>query len=324
MTLPLLAALAVFAYLVGRVAATRLGEASWITRAPATAMRVWMALAVSNLVTVVMMLVLVSHDVFEQLLIRAFRADKTELHLAYAGADAVDPAWNGAAILAGLVLIGTCCLTAFEWLRRARSRRWLRSTLLSTSRVSVNQHEVVVLPSPDLEAFCVPQYGGGRVFVSHALIEQLTGPQLAAAVEHEVAHLARKHHVWLLIADVLGRVLSPLRLCVSLPQAMRVLVELDADDRASRRAGIRPLAQALLQVANSRSASGTQFGGRLALGLGDEQPGQRIQRLVEELSSDSRGSTWVGRCLDVVVPLLVAAPVVSAVLPGIALWGSAS
>lgn len=324
MTAPLLAGLLVFAVLVGCAGAARLSVAGWVTRAPGAAMRLWIALALSNLVTVLTALVLVSHDVFEQFLIWAFRADKGELHLAYAGAGPVDPAWNGAALVAGAVLAGAVCVGVVEWVRSARSRRDLRDYVARAAVETVAGRTVLVLPGRTLEAFCVPSRREGLIFVSKGMIYALSAPQLAAAVEHEAAHLVRKHHRWVLLADVLGRVLAPLRLCLPLREAMRTLVELDADDLAAQRAGLRPLAQALLLVANAQGPFARPWPSAASeLALGAEQPGLRVQRLVQELSDNKPRSSWERRVVDVVLPVLVIAPAVCAVLPGASLWGSA-
>ena len=102
-------------------------------------------------------------------------------------------------------------------------------------------------------AYCLPGKGG-RIVVSSAAEQQLDAEQLAAVLAHERAHLRGRHHTLVQTTLVLSRAL-PLPSLRALHHEARALVELVADDRASRQTRPEALLGALLRLGAHRGAS---------------------------------------------------------------------
>jgi Zn-dependent protease with chaperone function len=86
---------------------------------------------------------------------------------------------------------------------------------------------------------------GGRIVVTTALAEALTGGELRAVLEHERAHLAGRHDLLLRVARLNRACLPAFFGARAFDQAVHLLVELAADDAAARVTGAAALAGAL-------------------------------------------------------------------------------
>ncbi|MFE9722222.1 M56 family metallopeptidase [Streptomyces sp. NPDC005794] len=80
--------------------------------------------------------------------------------------------------------------------------------------------DLAVVPSPDPYAYALPGTAGrdGRVVVSTGMLECLDAPERRALVAHERAHLAGRHHRYLLVTQLAARAnpfLLPLRTAVA-------------------------------------------------------------------------------------------------------------
>ena len=159
MTLELAGGLLAYLLLMGVVGDRFLRRAAWPTRWPAAAIRVWATMGWTCATTVIAVLVVISHDVLELILMWAVHAGKSELHLAYGGPGAADPAWNIASLVAvGLVVAGVSVL-AGELARMSRVRARLRAAGRHGRSLWVSGHRVTVVRGEGPAAFCVP---GGR------------------------------------------------------------------------------------------------------------------------------------------------------------------
>jgi len=98
------------------------------------------------------------------------------------------------------------------------------------------------------EAYAVP---GRRpeIFVSSAMEQLLTPPQLQAVLAHEFAHLRHQHGLAIRIAQLNTLVLPGTRASRALERATRLQIELAADDAAARQVGAAHLANALIVLA---------------------------------------------------------------------------
>lgn len=107
---------------------------------------------------------------------------------------------------------------------------------------------LVHVPSRDLVAYSLPR-PERAIVVPSRLDDLLTPAQLQAVVAHEYAHLRWRHDLILRLAQV-NELCLPRRLAVaaSFRRAMRLLLELVADDAAARHAGAVHLANALTRV----------------------------------------------------------------------------
>lgn len=133
-------------------------------------------------------------------------------------------------IAAGVVLGGLGVLVARTGARYARWARQLTRELDEHGRDGI-----VVLPGEDAVAFAVPGRGG-RIAVSSGMLAALNPPERSALLAHERAHLASRHHLFL-IALTLSATLNPLLrpLC----RAAGFALERWADEAAARRVGDR-------------------------------------------------------------------------------------
>jgi Zn-dependent protease with chaperone function len=306
--------LLVLAVASGWTADRLLARAEWVSRAPRSALLCWHSAAVTTLLSLVAIMVLVAHDLLEHALLWLFGSDKGELHVAYAGASAVDPAWNLTAAGAA-ALISAWAVVAWRYRRQDElERRELRSA--AATSVLVEGREVHVLPGEEAVAFCLPgrrrQRGGDtqpqRVVVSLGALRRLSSGQLAATVAHEQAHLARRHHGAVSFARALGATIGWAGALSSYATQVRRLVELEADDSAASRHGRRLVAEALVEMCAPRP------GPAAVLPMGAACVTERVWRLVEEDSADPRLEGRV-RVLAMMLPAL---PVCLVLLPGLA------
>jgi len=154
----------------------------------------------------------------------------------------------------------------------------------------------VIVPGPEI-LLAAAGIARPRVLVSAGALLQLDDDELAAGLEHERAHIARRHR-WLLLAGALGRAAG--RPVPGSAQALRELgfhLERDADRWAVRKLNDR---QALASVICKAATSAPTTGGMAALGGADVAA--RVRELVDEPATGvrSRRST-AGRMLAVCI-----------------------
>jgi Zn-dependent protease with chaperone function len=121
-------------------------------------------------------------------------------------------------------------------------------------------------------AYCV----AGRhptVILTTAAVQALDAGQLDAVLAHERAHLAGRHHRLLAVARIGRQVLPFLPLMRDAEQQVARLVELHADDAATRAHDPRLLATALVLLATAASPAS-------ALAAAATDSVQRIHRLL--------------------------------------------
>jgi beta-lactamase regulating signal transducer with metallopeptidase domain len=153
--------------------------------------------------------------------------------------------------------------------------------------------------------YCLP--GRRRIVFSTGALRRLDHHQLDAVLAHERAHLAGRHHLVILFAEVLRSAFSRIRFFVTAASQISCLVEMAADDAATRRAHRLTLAAALLTLASARVPAG-------ALGAGGTAGAQRIRRLIDTQSSSSRARQAATSALA-----LFATPAVAFSVPMLAL-----
>lgn len=108
---------------------------------------------------------------------------------------------------------------------------------------------------------------GGRpgvIVMSDTLRHDLTPVALAAALEHERAHLRGRHHRLLAVVELLAAALPGCPLLRAAPSAVKDLVELAADAQAARRWGPAAVQEALCRLTGQPvPMRGLGMGGRL-------------------------------------------------------------
>jgi Zn-dependent protease with chaperone function len=130
---------------------------------------------------------------------------------------------------------------------------------VAVSREDSNGVTLVWFESEEPAACAVPS-GEPEIYLSTALKNLLSGPQLRAVIEHERAHL-RQHHGWAVRIAEINALCLPRRFPAgrALKRATLLLIELIADDVAARRAGAVHLANALATMGRTTGDPGLEL-----------------------------------------------------------------
>ncbi|MFD0901065.1 M56 family metallopeptidase [Actinomadura sediminis] len=182
----------------------------------------------------------------------------------------------GALSLAGVLLV----MLAFAVVRVVRARRRHRALLALVSRRDSAVPGTLVLDHPGAAAYCVPGVRSSKVVVSAGTLELLDTAELAAVLAHERAHARERHDLVLLPFASLRQVFPQFRLVGRCLDAVELLIEMAADDRARSGRPPRELATALLRFAAARPAAAPS--GTLGVASRDDIPVMaRVNRLLE-------------------------------------------
>ena len=120
-------------------------------------------------------------------------------------------------------------------------------------------------------AYCLPGVRS-RVVVSEGALNALADNEMAAILSHERAHLRARHDLVLEMFTAVHAAFPRFVRSANALHAVRLLIELLADDAAVRAAGPTPLARALVACASGRTPSG-------ALAAGGPTTVLRVRRL---------------------------------------------
>lgn len=149
-----------------------------------------------------------------------------------------------------------------------------------------HEADVVVMPAAEPVAYCV-EGRPSAIVVTTAAIEALRRDQLAAVLAHERAHLVGHHAVLVGILRALAAALPRLTLFTLGAEQVSTLLEMRADDVASRRHGPSALLGGLLALSGATPSPALAAAGcdvvaraqRLAADTAD-RPGARAQALL--------------------------------------------
>jgi Zn-dependent protease with chaperone function len=300
-------ALAVLAAVLGCPIPALLARAAWPQRAPAAALVLWQAVGLaSGLAGVGAGLALAVAPLHPHLLPGLERLARQTLAghpLAGLGLlSLVGLAW---AVVLAVRLAGGLVLATVRTLR-ARAR--LRRLVDLVARPYPPARDARVLDHPAALAYCLPGLRP-RVVLSAGTLHLLDDKQVAAVLAHEHAH-TRAHH---------DLVVLPFRaLYASLPwvpwvgrahQAVTMLIEMLADDRACRCHQRRVLASALVQVATATPV--VPVG---ALSAAQAPLLARVRRL---LDPPAPAPAWLPLAVYLTALALVAVPTVLLAVPAI-------
>ncbi|MFI0418816.1 M56 family metallopeptidase [Spongiactinospora sp. 9N601] len=212
-------------------------------RAPRTSLVIWQAIGAS--------LVLSGIGTAVALGLAPYRLGVVPALVAFAG----DAARGDlpAALTPVHLLLTACGLAVAGWLalallRSARAvaalRRRQRTLLALIARPHPDQRDALVVEHPAVTAYCLP---GRRsaIVVSTGSLDLLTGLEFQAVLAHERAHARERHDLVLLPFAALHRALPASRRVRDMLDAVALLVEMRADDRAARDSDRLTLATAL-------------------------------------------------------------------------------
>jgi Zn-dependent protease with chaperone function len=231
-------------------AASSLAAASWPRRAPAAAILLWQALGLGWGLAAIG--ALIGFGVTAPGAAVASGALNQLAGIARTGSlpQVVD---LGAAIrmlclVAGMALLGVLCwilLAASASVVRARQRQ--RELLILLAHGDPKVPGALVVDHPAATAYCLPGLRSAIV-ISAGTLNLLDADELAAVLAHERAHLRERHDLVLLPFLALLRAFRWAEVARQAYQAVELLIEMHADDRALRHRPARELATALLRV----------------------------------------------------------------------------
>ena len=218
---------------------------------------------------------------------------------------------DAATILPGLVLTASLLSVAFGVFRAARSVR----RLLSRNALGAGPADSVIVPGGDV-ILAAAGIARPRVVVSAGALIELDDDELAAGLEHECGHIARRHRFLLVFAELcrgVGRIVPGGR------RASRELafqLERDADQWALRRRhDPYALASVICKAARVDTA------GLAAVSLSGSGVGERLGQLVEGKAGRRRGpAAYVLNA--VAIAMICATVLIAALVPGTALAGA--
>ncbi|MBA0052538.1 M56 family peptidase [Streptomyces sp. AJS327] len=294
--LALLALAAVAAGVAPRV----LTRSSWPEREPVLALWVWQCVVAAVLLCCALAMALsaasawqvVRNHVFAPAPPGVVEAYALSAHGPWSGALAVllacGGAWTGAMLLREVV-------EARSRRRRRRAELRGRAPQLPGEGPSLEK-PLVVLEDDRPDAWWLPDTPP-RLVITTGALHRLKGRQLDAVLEHEQGH-ARARHDWLLhCSSALATGFPRVPVFAGFRDQVRQLVEMAADDVASRRYGRLTIALALVELNEDRGAFGP---GSHPLA----QVSQRVHRLLSAAPRLSFGRRVRMTALASLVPLL--------------------
>lgn len=253
-------ALAVLAVVLAWPAPVLLSRARWVRRAPAAAMALWQAVALAGGLAMIATPLAWGLAPFGSTLLAAIPGAWTVVAegdwLGLLTADDLAPARIAAVTFSAVLtvhLLLTLSVTSVRTLRERRRHRRLVDLLAAPQDPAPDVAPLLhrgtrVLPHDAPVAYCLPGLTGGLTVVSRGLLDQLTGPEVAAVVAHEKAHVRQRHDLLRLAFEAWHRAFPWLPTTAVARQAVASLTEMLADDAALREHRREDLVSALART----------------------------------------------------------------------------
>ncbi len=243
--------------LVGPVPAL-LARASWPMRAPRAAIVLWQSIAVAAVLSAFSAGLAIASRLFvpgpdgrpTATITSEIGVLGWPLWLAYVVVFAIT-LLIGARLLVAVVQVAVAT-------RRRRAHHRTVVDLLGECRHGMNGLRVLDVSEP--LAYCLPGVRS-RVVLSEGTLSALSDNELAAILSHERAHLRARHDLVLEAFIAVHTAFPRFVRSGSALAAVRLLVEMLADDAAVRTAGPAPLARALVTCASGPTPKGALAGG---------------------------------------------------------------
>ncbi|MEV0277986.1 M56 family metallopeptidase [Streptomyces sp. NPDC050610] len=298
-------ALLVLGGLVAAMAPRVLTRSDWPDREPVLALWVWQCVVVAVLLCCALAMALSAASAWDAVRGNVFAPAPRGVMEAYA-LTAYGPWAAPVAVALACGAVWTAAMLTRE-IRGARARRkqrraelLVRSPLLPGEEAGADR--LVVLEGHRPDAWWLPGGASAQLVITTAALRRLKGAQLDAVLAHEQGH-ARARHDWLLhCSSALASGFPQVPVFAGFRDQVHRLVELAADDVASRRFGRLTIALALVQLNEDRGVFGP-CPSQVA------QVPQRVHRLLSaapRLTAGRRLRLTAAAALVPVVPLLVA------------------
>ncbi|MGW0752757.1 M56 family metallopeptidase [Streptomyces sp. NPDC002587] len=304
------AALLLLGALTAVLAPRLLGRARWPEREPVVALWVWQCVVGAVLLCLGLSMLLSAAAAWQAVRERLFAAAPHGVVDAYALGTSGGP-WAAATALAlagGALWTGA--MLAREVLRARARRRTQGTELLRRAPLLPGEDpagaRLVVLEGQRPDAWWLPG-AAPQLVVTTAALGRLKGSQLDAVLAHEQGHAAARHDWLLHCSRALAGGFPQVPVFAAFEAEMHRLVELAADDVASRRYGRLTIALALVELNKDRGA----FGPSAA-------PQAHVQERVARLLSAAPRLSAMNRLrLTALGTLVPAVPLLVAFVPGL-------
>jgi Zn-dependent protease with chaperone function len=244
-----------------------LARATWPTRAPRAAIVLWQSIALAAVLSAFSAGIAIASWLFVP------GPDGRPTATITSEIEALGwPLWTAYVIVFAVTLVIGARLTyAIVQVAIATRRRRAHHRMVVDLVGKSQGNHLRILDVAQPLAYCLPGVRS-RVVVSEGALNALGDNEMAAILTHERAHLRARHDLVLEMFTAVHAAFPRFVRSANALHAVRLLIELLADDAAVRAAGTTPLARALVACASGRTPSG-------ALAAGGPTTVLRVRRL---------------------------------------------
>jgi Zn-dependent protease with chaperone function len=275
-----------------------LARAAWPSRAPRAAIVLWQCIALAAVLSAFSAGIAIASRLFvpgpdgrpTAGIADEMRALGWPLWIAYV------------AVFALTLVIGVRLAVAVLQVAVATRRRRARHRMLVDLVGKSQRSGLRILDVAEPLAYCLPGVRS-RVVLSEGTMTTLAANEVSAILSHERAHLRARHDLVLEMFTAVHAAFPRFVRSASALDAVRLLIEMLADDAAVRTAGPTPLARALVACAAGRTPSG-------ALAAGGPTTVLRVRRL-----GGNGNSRRVAACAYLAAAAVMVVPTIAVVLP---------
>jgi Zn-dependent protease with chaperone function len=273
-----------------------LARATWPTRAPRAAIVLWQSIALAAVLSAFSAGIAIASRLFVP------GPDGRPTATITSEIEALGwPLWTAYVIVFAVTLVIGARLTyaVVQVAIATRRRRAHHRMVVDLVGKSQGTHLRILDVAQPL-AYCLPGVRS-RVVVSEGALNTLADNEMAAILTHERAHLRARHDLVLEMFTAVHAAFPRFVRSAHALHAVRLLIELLADDAAVRAAGPTPLARALVACASGHTPSG-------ALAAGGPATVLRVRRLGGRPNSRALAATaYLAAAAVVVVPTVALA-----------------
>jgi Zn-dependent protease with chaperone function len=273
-----------------------LARATWPTRAPRAAIVLWQSIALAAVLSAFSAGIAIASRLFVP------GPDGRPTATITSEIEALGwPLWTAYVIVFAVTLVIGARLTyaVVQVAIATRRRRAHHRMVVDLVGKSQGTHLRILDVAQPL-AYCLPGVRS-RVVVSEGALNTLADNEMAAILTHERAHLRARHDLVLEMFTAVHAAFPRFVRSAHALHAVRLLIELLADDAAVRAAGPTPLARALVACASGHTPSG-------ALAAGGPTTVLRVRRLGGRPNSRALAATaYLAAAAVVVVPTVALA-----------------
>ena len=233
-----------------------LARASWPMRAPRAAIVLWQSIALAAVLSAFSAGIAIASRLFVP------GPDGRPTATITSEIDALGwPLWTAYVVVFAVTLVIGARLTyaVVQVAIATRRRRAHHRMVVDLVGKSQGSHLRILDVAQPL-AYCLPGVRS-RVVVSEGALSTLADNEMAAILTHERAHLRARHDLVLEMFTAVHAAFPRFVRSANALSAVRLLIELLADDAAVRAAGPTPLARALVACASGHTPSGAMAAG---------------------------------------------------------------